>query len=324
MHPNVVGSTTVGTAANGAVSEDYLYYPWGQEWTVAGTATEYHFAGCQWHDWAANLEPTPFRNYASTEVRRLSPDPLGGDVTNPQSLNRYAYVMNNPTTLTDPLGLDATDCTQATMSDGTQGYGCSGPDSVAVVASAGGMSFGGGLGGDVPPPYLIFRPGWGSGGGGDGGNSAPPPNVITWPQLQQVVRQNNRSLFACDELVDCIVFNESSTKGGFNTSAVPTGAQLSTARGLMQVTKPATADVAGAPLHSGATSDLYNQLFDPATNIQVGTQYLDILYVRFGGDWQTALAHYGTGAGYADDILNFVEDLFLGNNAGAMEAAYGH
>jgi hypothetical protein len=35
-----------------------------------------------------------------------SPDPLGGDITNPQSLNRYAYVMNNPTTLIDPLGLD--------------------------------------------------------------------------------------------------------------------------------------------------------------------------------------------------------------------------
>ena len=37
--------------------------------------------------------------------RWLSPDPLGGDVTNPQSLNRYPYVLNNPTTFIDPLGL---------------------------------------------------------------------------------------------------------------------------------------------------------------------------------------------------------------------------
>jgi hypothetical protein len=35
----------------------------------------------------------------------MSPDPLGGDITNPQSLNRYAYAMNNPASLTDPLGL---------------------------------------------------------------------------------------------------------------------------------------------------------------------------------------------------------------------------
>lgn len=30
---------------------------------------------------------------------------VGGDITNPQSLNRYAYVLNNPTTLVDPKGL---------------------------------------------------------------------------------------------------------------------------------------------------------------------------------------------------------------------------
>jgi hypothetical protein len=29
---------------------------------------------------------------------------VGGDITNPQTLNRYAYVMNNPTTLNDPRG----------------------------------------------------------------------------------------------------------------------------------------------------------------------------------------------------------------------------
>ena len=41
----------------------------------------------------------------SFDVRWLSPDPTGGDVMHPQSLNRYAYVSNNPATLDDPLGL---------------------------------------------------------------------------------------------------------------------------------------------------------------------------------------------------------------------------
>jgi hypothetical protein len=40
------------------------------------------------------------------EGRWLSPDPAGGDVTNPQSLNRYAYALNNPSTFVDPLGLE--------------------------------------------------------------------------------------------------------------------------------------------------------------------------------------------------------------------------
>jgi hypothetical protein len=39
----------------------------------------------------------------------LSPDPMGGDVMNPQSLNRYAYALNNPATLNDPLGMDSGD-----------------------------------------------------------------------------------------------------------------------------------------------------------------------------------------------------------------------
>ena len=51
------------------------------------------------------LRYNPAGMTASMADRWLSPDPVAGDILNPQSLNRYAYVLNNPTTLTDPLGL---------------------------------------------------------------------------------------------------------------------------------------------------------------------------------------------------------------------------
>jgi hypothetical protein len=40
-----------------------------------------------------------------TDGRWMTPDALGGDITSPQSLNRYAYALNQPTTLIDPSGL---------------------------------------------------------------------------------------------------------------------------------------------------------------------------------------------------------------------------
>jgi hypothetical protein len=38
--------------------------------------------------------------------RFVSPDPHGGQLDNPQSLNRYAYVVNNPLHNVDPTGMD--------------------------------------------------------------------------------------------------------------------------------------------------------------------------------------------------------------------------
>jgi RHS repeat-associated protein len=51
------------------------------------------------------------RYYASTQGRFTSVDPLGASaiVSNPQSFNRYTYVLNNPLKYIDPDGMDAHD-----------------------------------------------------------------------------------------------------------------------------------------------------------------------------------------------------------------------
>src|SRR5208337_639409 len=51
---------------------------------------------------------TQFRQYSPNQGRWLVPDPSGMaavSLANPQSLNMYAYVINNPTTATDATGL---------------------------------------------------------------------------------------------------------------------------------------------------------------------------------------------------------------------------
>jgi RHS repeat-associated protein len=65
----------------------------------------YNFASLDYYDTSTTTALAPFRVFSPNIGRWHSPDPLGGDVTNPQSLNRYAYVMSNPTTNTDPTGL---------------------------------------------------------------------------------------------------------------------------------------------------------------------------------------------------------------------------
>ncbi|HLB87205.1 MAG TPA: RHS repeat-associated core domain-containing protein, partial [Terriglobales bacterium] len=77
--------------------------PYGENYAETGT-TDRNFTG-QNQDTTADLYDFLFREYHPTQGRWLSPDPLGGDISNPQSLNRYAYVLNNPTSLIDLLGL---------------------------------------------------------------------------------------------------------------------------------------------------------------------------------------------------------------------------
>ncbi len=110
-HPNALGSTGQGTDVGGHSSGELLFYPWGQKAvdTANGSLFQY-YASLLWYDPEADGYQPPNRYYIPRHGRWLTPDPLGGDITNPQSLNRYAYVLNNPCTLRDPLGLESAKC----------------------------------------------------------------------------------------------------------------------------------------------------------------------------------------------------------------------
>jgi RHS repeat-associated protein len=104
---DATGSTRVVTDSNGNVCFDADYYPYGQENDYNATCTpEYKFAGYEYDSETGNYYAYA-RYYSPRLGRFMSPDPLGGDVSNPQSLNRYAYVVNNPTNWTDPSGAAA-------------------------------------------------------------------------------------------------------------------------------------------------------------------------------------------------------------------------
>jgi RHS repeat-associated protein len=85
-------------------------FPFGDGKTCqGGFSTTWGVFGDE-NDSEDNTYHTDARQHSPTQGRWLTPDPAGlaaMDVTNPQTWNRYAYVTNNPVSMTDPLGLDS-------------------------------------------------------------------------------------------------------------------------------------------------------------------------------------------------------------------------
>jgi RHS repeat-associated protein len=110
-HQDVLGTERMQTNYAGNVASTYGSLPWGDAYTPSvissgGDQDNLHFALLD-HDTESNTEHAQFRQYSSAQGRWMSPDPYDGsyDYSNPQSLNRYAYVGNNPLGFTDPTGL---------------------------------------------------------------------------------------------------------------------------------------------------------------------------------------------------------------------------
>lgn len=93
------------TNATGTTVYEADSYPFGGERVITNTLSDANkFAG-MYRDSESGLDHTLFRKFSSGLCRWMGPDPIAGSALDPQSLNRYAYVVNNPTNLVDPLGL---------------------------------------------------------------------------------------------------------------------------------------------------------------------------------------------------------------------------
>ncbi|MFA7061591.1 MAG: FG-GAP-like repeat-containing protein, partial [Pedobacter sp.] len=103
-HPDHQGSTSVVTDAAGNKAEDLAYFPFGETRQESGTAAVNHMYTGQELDYETGLYNYNARIYDPDLGRFLTPDTIVPDPGNPQSLNRYSYVQNNPVNAIDPSG----------------------------------------------------------------------------------------------------------------------------------------------------------------------------------------------------------------------------
>ncbi len=114
FHKDHLGSIDTITNALGQVLERFSYDPHGKrrntDWTpaqnssaVKGDITNRGFTGHEHID-SMELIHMNGRVYDPVIGRFLSPDPNIESMGNPQTLNRYTYVRNNPLSYTDPSG----------------------------------------------------------------------------------------------------------------------------------------------------------------------------------------------------------------------------
>jgi RHS repeat-associated protein len=98
----------LGSAGNSTFSQG-TYYPWGEVKGGTNPQNAWSFA-TYWQDSASGLDYANNRYYSNAYGRFMTPDPYqgtsggSGDPDNPQTWNRYAYVVGDPVNWVDPDG----------------------------------------------------------------------------------------------------------------------------------------------------------------------------------------------------------------------------
>lgn len=101
-HSDHLGSTTLITDESGAVVEETFYEPFGE--VTSGGDEEVKLYTGQFSDADTEQYYYGARYYKPSWGRFVQADPTIQKIYNPQSLNRYSYVWNNPYKYTDSSG----------------------------------------------------------------------------------------------------------------------------------------------------------------------------------------------------------------------------
>ncbi|HXL21323.1 MAG TPA: RHS repeat-associated core domain-containing protein [Candidatus Dormibacteraeota bacterium] len=140
-HSDWLGSARLTSSPSRTFLSSTAYAPFGEPYAQSGAA-DLSFTG-QNQDTVSGDDDFLFREY-STQGRWASPDPAGlaaADPSNPQSWNRYAYVLNNPLARIDLLGLDC-----VFLNDAGDGIAEIAPElDAASCSDAGGVYFAGSI-----------------------------------------------------------------------------------------------------------------------------------------------------------------------------------
>jgi RHS repeat-associated protein len=105
-HPDNLGSTAIQSDKSGNLIQSFTYSAFGQSrYTLDANLFKpsRRYTG-QVLDEGTGLYYYNFRYYDPNLGRFTQPDDIIPDLANPQSYNRYSYVMNNPLRYTDPTG----------------------------------------------------------------------------------------------------------------------------------------------------------------------------------------------------------------------------
>ena len=131
-HSDWLGSSRLASTPSRTTYYDGAYAAYGENSAETGTHDR-NFTGQNQDIVSSGAYPLYdflMREYHPTWGRWLSSDPAGlaaANPANPQSWNRYAYVLNNPTNLIDPLGLmcepDIPGCQYGDPSDPSKAQG---------------------------------------------------------------------------------------------------------------------------------------------------------------------------------------------------------